>query len=47
MGNERESNYWFRIFKELEIGDKAQCEYLVKESDELKRILGSIVSKVK
>ena len=43
----RESNYWFRIFKELEIGDKTKCEYLVKESDELKRILGSIVSKVK
>lgn len=43
----RESNYWFRVFKELEIGDKTKCEYLVKESDELKRILGSIVSKVK
>ena len=40
----RESNYWFRIFKELEIGNKEKCETLVKESDELKRILGSIVN---
>ncbi len=31
----RESNYWFRIFQELEIGDKTKYEYLVKESDEL------------
>ena len=43
----RDSNYWFRIFKELEIGDKAKCEFLVQESDELKRILGSIASKLK
>ena len=43
----RESNYWLRIFKELEIGDKTKREYLVKESDELKRILGSIASKLR
>ena len=43
----RESNYWLRIFKELSLGDKIKCEYLVKESDELKRILGAIASKLK
>lgn len=43
----RESNYWLRIFQELEIGDKEKCAYFVKESDELKRILGSITSKIK
>ena len=43
----REANYWTRIFKELEIGDKEQCAYLVKESEELKRILGAIASKLK
>ena len=41
----REANYWIRIFKELEIGDKQKCAYLVKEFDELKRILGTIASK--
>lgn len=41
----RESNYWLRIFNKLEIGNKEKCEYLVKESDELKRILGTIASK--
>ncbi|PCH66991.1 MAG: four helix bundle protein [Bacteroidetes bacterium] len=42
----RESNYWLRIFKELKIGHKETCEYLVNESVELKKILGSIASKV-
>jgi len=41
----REANYWTRIFKELEIGDTQKCAYLVKESDELKRILGTIANK--
>lgn len=41
----REANYWLRIFKELEIGNKEKCKYLVKESDELRRILGTIASK--
>lgn len=42
----RESNYWLRIIKrtvnEVNISD---LEYLIKESTELKSILGSIVQK--
>lgn len=41
----RESNYWLRICKSLELGDKEFCSSLVVESEELKNILGSIVSK--
>ena len=41
----RESNYWLRIFKELKIGDIQKCHYLVDESEQLKKILGSIASK--
>jgi len=40
----RESNYWLKIFKALDIGDKETGKYLVNESGELKRILGSISS---
>ena len=43
----RESNYWLRIFNTLEVGDKKIVGYLVKESLELKNILGSITSKIK
>ena len=42
----RESNYWLRIFKTLDIGDKETNIYLVDESDQLKKILGSIASKL-
>ena len=41
----RESNYWLRIFKELKIGEIQKCNYLVDESEQLKKILGSIASK--
>lgn len=41
----RESNYWLKIFKALGIGDNETGKYLVNESDELKKILGSISSK--
>lgn len=42
----RESNYWLRIIKRTveEIGS-SECDYLVNESHELKRILGSIAQK--
>ena len=40
----RESNYWLKIFNALDIGDNETGKYLVNESDELKRILGSISS---
>jgi four helix bundle protein len=42
----RESNYFLRIFNELKLGDSKQCEYLVKESHELKLILASILNKL-
>ena len=42
----RESNYWLRILYSLDVGNKALSDKLVKESDELKKILGSISSKV-
>jgi len=41
----RESNYWLKIFKALDIGDEETGKYLVNESSELKKILGSISSK--
>ena len=42
----RESNYWLRIINELEQGDSSESEYLVNESEELKKILGTISFKV-
>lgn len=42
----RESNYFLRIFSYLKYGDVKQCEYLVKESSELKLILASILNKI-
>ena len=42
----RESNYWLRIIKELNYGANKKAEYLVNESEELKKILGSISAKV-
>ena len=43
----RESNYWLRIMKEIKIGEVVKREFLINESDELKKILGSIASKIK
>ena len=43
----RESNYWLRILKELDTKGDDDLTSLVTESDELKRILGSISSKNK
>lgn len=42
----RESNYWLRILHSLKLGDKSLAKELVNESEELKKILGSISSKV-
>ena len=42
----RESNYFLRIFDQLNFGDAKTCKYLVKESSELKRILASIMNKL-
>ena len=43
----RETNYFYRVINGLEIGDKIICNKLVDESDELQRIFGSILKKVK
>lgn len=40
----RGTNYWLRIIKEIKTLDD-EIEYLLKESLELKRILGAISSK--
>ncbi len=42
----RESNYFLRVFNQLNIGDMKSNEYLVKESAELKLILASIINKL-
>jgi four helix bundle protein len=42
----RETNYWLRIFQTLELGDIDECTRLYNESEELKKILGAISSKV-
>ena len=42
----RESNYWLRIIKRtIPKADADELKYLIKESAELKNILGSIVQK--
>jgi len=42
----RESSYLLRILNSLELGDKSLSEELVRESSELKKILGSVSSNV-
>ena len=41
----RETNYWLRILKELNDNNDESLELLIKESQELKNILGAIVIK--
>lgn len=43
----RETYYWLRIVKEMELGSVDETEILIKESEELKKILGKIVLKTK
>ena len=43
----RESNYWLRICDRLKIGNLTELKFLLPESEELKKILGSISSKVR
>jgi four helix bundle protein len=44
----RESNYWLRIIKRtLKEVNKEELDYLINESNELKKILGSIVQKTR
>jgi four helix bundle protein len=39
----RESNYWLRLIKASELANSAELDYLLKESEELRKILTSIV----
>ena len=41
----RETNYWLRVLKELNDSNDKSLELLIKESQELKNILGAIVVK--
>lgn len=42
----RESNYWLRVTKRtVDNIELSECDFLIKESEELKKILGSIVRK--
>ena len=41
----RETNYWLRVLKELNDNNDESLESLIKESQELKNILGAIVVK--
>lgn len=42
----REANYFLRIYHRLKLGDVEKGKYLVNESTELKKILGSILTKL-
>jgi len=42
----KESNYFYRVIEALGIGNQPECGRLVKESDELQKIFGSISKKV-
>lgn len=40
----RDSNYWLRLVKRtVNVIDMTECDFLIKESEELKKILGSIL----
>lgn len=43
----RETHYFYKVIHSLQIGDLNVCKRLTNESDELKRIFGSILVKVK
>jgi four helix bundle protein len=40
----REANYWLRLIKETKMPESQQLDHLLSESEELKKILGAIVS---
>ncbi len=43
----RESNYWLRVIKRtvVNVGSSEEIDWLIDESDQLRKILGSIVQK--
>ena len=42
----KETNYWLRLFKATGIANNEKLDDLINESDELKRIFGSIMKKI-
>ncbi|MCH8326880.1 MAG: four helix bundle protein [Bacteroidetes bacterium] len=40
----REANYWLRLIEGLDIGSTDKIDSLIQESNELKKILGKILS---
>jgi len=42
----RESNYWLRVLNALDESPNEEIDYLIKESNELKNILASIIKKL-
>jgi four helix bundle protein len=43
----KESHYWLRLIKGSEIDDNDEINYLIRESFEIRNILGSIVGKAR
>ena len=43
----KESNYWYRVIKELNISNIDECNRLIRESLELSKIFGAIIVKSK
>jgi len=43
----RETNYFLRLMRELKIADNNQCQILVDESEELKKIIATILIKTR
>lgn len=41
----KESNYWLRLLMACNLDNNSELHYLIQESDELKRLIGSIVGK--
>ena len=42
----KESNYWLRIIKAADISNSQDLDYLIQESNELKKIFGSMSKKI-
>lgn len=42
----RESNYWLRVLKSIQETNDDELSFLIQESDEIKKILASILNKL-
>lgn len=43
----RETHYWLRLIRDCKCSSAKEVDTLIQESDELKKILGAIVSKLR